>query len=92
MRAITVREILKAIHLTYPNATFTIWDNYNYIYKRGTYTTFCQDVKIGKNEIVCSPNEGYIDLMLQIVDRKPDGTLRISQRGKNYWWIDTEER
>ncbi len=90
MRAITVREILKAIHLTYPDATFTIWDNYHNVYKRGTYTTFCRDVKVGKNEIVCMANEGFIDLMLQFVDRKPDKTLRISQIDKN-WWIDTEE-
>lgn len=91
MRAITVREILKAIHLTDPNATFTIWDNYHGIYKRGTYTTFCRDVEIGKNEIVCSPNDGYIDLVLQFIARKGDGTLRISKIGK-YWWIDTEKR
>ena len=91
MRAITVREILKAIHLTDPNATFTIWDNYHGIYKRGTCTTFCRDVEIGKNEIVCMANDGFIDLVLQFVARKGDGTLRISKVGK-YWWIDTEER
>lgn len=91
MKAITVREIIKAIHLTDPDATFTIWDKYHGIYKRGTYTTFCRDVKVSKNEIVCMANDGYIDLVLQFVERKPDATLRIDKVGK-YWWIDTEER
>lgn len=91
MIAITVRELLKTIHEIYPNATFTIWDNYHGIYKRGTYTTFFQDVKIGKNKIVSMVNDGFIDLVLQFVARRGDETLRINQIGKN-WWIDTEER
>ena len=91
MIAITVFEIITTIHLTDPDAIFTIWDNHHGIYKRGTYITFCQDIENGKYEIVCSPNDGYFYLVFQFVARKGDNTLRISQIGKN-WLIDTEGR
>ena len=91
MRAITVRETLKTIHQAYPDDEFTIWDSHHNVIKRGTYATFCRDVKIGKGEIVSIANEGFIDLMLQFVARKSDETLYISKIDNN-WWIGTEER